>query len=98
MYGKEELLPPPPKKNISTDTEDELLPPPPKKKVSTVSFGETYSSPELDSETPSTGKIPTVVDMGDGELLPDNPILLSRKYNELKALFDLDKKLISNNN
>ena len=32
MYGKEELLPPPPKKNISTDTEDELLPPPPKKK------------------------------------------------------------------
>ncbi|HMW11347.1 MAG TPA: hypothetical protein PJ987_13000, partial [Bacteroidia bacterium] len=85
MYGKEELLPPPPKKNISTDTEDELLPPPPKKKVSTVSFGETYSSPELDSETPSTGKIPTVVDMGDGELLPDNPILLSRKYNELKG-------------
>ena len=48
---------------------DKQEPAPSKKKVGTVIFGETYSSPELDSETPSTGKIPTVVDMGDGELL-----------------------------
>ncbi|MBP9778914.1 MAG: hypothetical protein KBD25_07020, partial [Rickettsiaceae bacterium] len=57
-------------------------PTPSKKKVGTVSFGETYSSPELDSETPSTGEIPTVVDYGDGEPLPNNIVDLSRKATE----------------
>ena len=82
----EDGLPIPVKEQQTVSFDSDGLPIPIKKKVSTVSFGETYSSPELDSETPSTGKIPIVVDMGDGELLPDNPILLSRKYNELKGL------------
>ena len=65
---------------------DKQEPAPSKKKVGTVIFGETYSSPELDSETPSTGKIPEVIDFGDGELLPDNPILLSRKIANSKVI------------
>ena len=81
----EDGLPIPVKEQQTVSFDSDGLPIPIKKKVSTVSFGETYSSPELDSETPSTGKIPEVIDFGDGELLPDNPILLSRKYNELKG-------------
>lgn len=55
---------------------------PSKKKVGSVVIGENYSSPELDSETPSTSEIPTVVDYGDGELLPNNAVDLSKKATE----------------
>lgn len=36
----------------------------------------------MDSETPSTSEIPTVVDYGDGELLPNNAVDLSKKATE----------------
>ena len=66
---------------------------PSKKKVSTVAFGESYSSPELDSETPSTSEIPTVVDYGDGEPLPNNIVDLSRKATEYsKKTKEIEKK------
>ena len=78
----EDGLPIPVKEQQAVSFDSDGLPVPIKKKVGTVSFGETYSSPELDSETPSTGEIPTVVDYGDGEPLPNNIVDLSRKATE----------------
>ncbi len=56
-----------------------------KKKVGTVSFGDTYSTPELDSEVQlqfpeKSNEIPTFTDVEVGE----DPIALARKAKELK--------------
>ena len=62
MYGKEELLPPPPKKTQSADANEELLPPPPKKKDTTDlnTGGEQPSPTHSSSKTQSLfGKFPT---------------------------------------